>query len=48
MSLTERLDEPCHSLRDFLTVLAAARLAGGRDPLGDAIDAPLDLVGDEA
>lgn len=44
MSLTERLDEPCHSLRDFLTVLAAARLAGGRD----AIDALLDLVGDEA
>lgn len=48
MSLTESLDEPCHSLRDFLTVLAAARLAGGRDPLGDAVDAPLDLVGDEA
>lgn len=48
MSLTESLDEPCRSVRDFLAVLAAARLAGGRDPLGDAVDALLDLVGDEA
>ena len=42
--LTANLDEPCYSLRDFLAVASAAR--GARKPLGEVIDALLDLASD--
>lgn len=44
-TLTANLDEPCYSLRDFLAVIAAARLA--RHPLDDVVDRLLDMVADD-
>lgn len=41
---TENLDERCYSLRDFLAVIAAARVA--RHPLEDVADRLLDMVGE--
>lgn len=40
--VTDNLDEKCYSLRDFLAVIAAARLA--RHPLDDVADRLLDMV----
>lgn len=40
--VTDNLDEKCYSLRDFLSLVAAARLA--RTPLEDVADRLLDLV----
>lgn len=48
MSLTESLDEPCHSPRDFLAVVHGVRQERRRgDVLRMLEDALLDLVGDE-
>ena len=44
MSVAEDLDAKCYSLRDFLAVIAAARLA--RSPLDDVVDRLLDMVGE--
>ena len=44
LGITDNLDEKCYSLRDFLAVIAAARLA--RHPLDDVADRLLDLVTD--
>jgi hypothetical protein len=42
MEITANLDEKCYSIRDFLAVIAAARLA--RHPLDDVADRLLDMV----
>lgn len=42
LGITDNLDEKCYSLRDFLAVIAAARLA--RHPLDDVADRLLDMV----
>lgn len=44
LAVTHNLDEHCYSLRDFLAVIAAARLA--RHPLDDVVDRLLDMVGE--
>lgn len=43
LTVTQNLDERCYSLRDFLAVIAAARLA--RHPLDDVADRLLDMAG---
>ena len=43
--LTANLDERCWSARDLLGLIAAAREARVRDPLGYISDAVLDMVG---
>ena len=45
MVVTDALDLDCHSLRDFLALIAAVREEGARDPLRRLEDAVLDLVG---
>ena len=42
LGITDNLDEKCYCLRDFLAVIAAARLA--RHPLDDVADRLLDMV----
>lgn len=42
LTVTDNLDEKCYCLRDFLAVIAAARLA--RHPLDDVADRLLDMV----
>lgn len=42
LTVTDNLDDRCYSLRDFLSVIAAARLA--RHPLDDVADRLLDMV----
>ncbi len=44
LAVTANLDEKCYSLRDFLALAAAARLA--RSPLDDVVDRLLDLAGE--
>lgn len=44
LAVTDNLDEHCYSIRDFLAVIAAARLA--RHPLDDVVDRLLDMVGE--
>jgi hypothetical protein len=47
VDLTDNLDERCYSLRDFLAVIAAARLAPhvwNTSRLDDVADRLLDLV----
>jgi hypothetical protein len=44
LRVAANLDEHCYSLRDFLAVIAAARLA--RSPLDDVVDRLLDMVGE--
>lgn len=44
LAVADNLDERCYSLRDFLSVIAAARLA--RHPLDDVADRLLDMVTD--
>ncbi len=45
MVVTDALDLDCHSVRDFLVLVAAVREQGARDPLRVLEDALLDLVG---
>ena len=42
LRVAANLDDHCYSLRDFLAVIAAARLA--RHPLDDVVDRLLDLA----
>jgi hypothetical protein len=44
LEIAANLDDKCYCLRDFLAVIAAARLA--RHPLDDVVDRLLDMVGD--
>lgn len=44
LAVTHNLDEHCYSLRDFLAVIAAARLE--RTPLDSLLDRLLDMVGE--
>ncbi|MDR7253721.1 hypothetical protein J2X46_002711 [Nocardioides sp. BE266] len=44
LTIADNLDERCYSLRDFLALVAAARLE--RTPIDNLADRLLDLVGE--